>query len=271
MGEKLLVVSSPERAISSQKFTINSQLALTEISGNMESNNWNFGAGDPEFWLHKDELVVPGGRALDLGAGFGRSSFFFAMNGMEVDAYEADDEHRIILQESVADLPIKINTFNADVSLVNFTDNKYDTLILSQVFNHFPSKEAAMSVMKKGFRALKPGGYAYLRTIGTLASEFGEYTEASKYEYSGIKRLGTNCFEAPCGCSGEMRDEPVLFLDPLETMAFWEANGMKITEASVLPKKGQFNITYGADFNPYQDRGYGMIGGFITLIGRKAA
>lgn len=45
---------------------------------------WDFNNGDPEFWKFQDRLVVRGGRVLDLGIGFGRSSVFFALNGMEV-------------------------------------------------------------------------------------------------------------------------------------------------------------------------------------------
>lgn len=57
---------------------------LSDLIHNPNDQGWHFGTGDPEYWKFKDSLVVTGGKVLDIGITVARSSFFFALNGMDV-------------------------------------------------------------------------------------------------------------------------------------------------------------------------------------------
>lgn len=66
----------------------NERRDLSDLIHNPNERGWPFGNGDPEYWKFKDRLVVKGGKVLDLGVAVGRSSFFFALHGMDVLGYD---------------------------------------------------------------------------------------------------------------------------------------------------------------------------------------
>ncbi len=190
---------------------------------------------------------------------------------MTVDAYEKDPVISVVLDEINNQYPRVVNVFNTDVATARLTPSYYDTVMMESVFQHFISAKDAYQVMKKGFDSLKPGGYAYLRAVGTHDSAFEWFQGAANSPYSRVEELSKNCFIGTCHCSGEEKVEPMLFFDPLELPLFWEQNGMKLVDVQILPQQDGFNIMYGEtydDGSPPENR-KGMIGGFITLIGRK--
>lgn len=254
-------------------------IPYTPYNPYLPEKGWHFGTGDPEFWKFSSNLIVPGGKALDLGSGLGRTSMPFALQGMEVTAYETN--HAMVKAMSAVaenfDLPIAI--LSEDVRTADFGKNIYDTVILGQTFVHFESREEAFTVLEKAIDAVKPGGHIWFRGNGKGDPE--DNTREDFYIHT-------------CHCSGEMKIEPHLFFDPAELIHHLSNKGINIVhmqmgEMVTVPKKPKEapkkrpNIMYGEDWDPdreYFDETVGMEDLFregmsqrtddiITIIGQK--
>lgn len=247
------------------------EITPTELFSSMIHNphetGWFFPTGDPEFWKFSDKLLVPGGKALDLGVGDGRTSLPFALRGMPVIGYEIDPNNLILIRamQKEYDLPIDIreqNILEADLG-----KEQYDTVILGQTFNHFPNKEQALKVLENSIDAMKPGGHIWLRAGGKNSSAFEDLHYYSLDYPQEVKKVDNDVYLAPCNCSGERKIEPQLFFDPLELPFFMSSKGLKIVHAQIISEEGKMNIMYGEDWNRSQEPP--RLGGMITLIARK--
>jgi len=221
---------------------------------------WCFFSGDPEFWKFSDQLVVPGGKVLDLGVGFGRTSFPFALQGMEVVGYEfnyttATSVRRFV--KAYPFLPIKIR--NQDIRTANLGRSEFDTAILGETFNHFEDRESAYAVLDKTLAALKPGGAIYIRASSTMDSDYEDYANGAGWP------VNKHLFIAPCNCSGETKSEPQLFFEQTELLEYFLRHRTTIIHSQLLPQRGQMNIMYGED----SPEGGVPQGGAITIIAQK--
>ena len=183
---------------------------LSTLIHNRYDTGWYFGAGDPEFWVFKDKLLVPGGKALDLGMGQGKSSLFFALQGMEVTGYEVD-ENAIAIMRAITesyDLPIEIK--NEDMIQAYFGEEEYDTVLCGSTFAHFPSKTSAFKVLEKAVDAIKIGGHIWLRAGSKEDSSFRDLNYyVNFHSHEGFSKVDDDVYKAPCDCSGELKIEPV--------------------------------------------------------------
>lgn len=103
-------------------------------------------------------LPAPPGRALDLGAGRGISSFALARDGWEVVALEPDDSDLVgagAIGEiaRLADLPIEIVAAKAED--IPFPDAHFDVVHCRQALHHAADLGRMCS---EAMRVLKPGG-----------------------------------------------------------------------------------------------------------------
>ncbi|HEY5600711.1 MAG TPA: methyltransferase domain-containing protein, partial [Patescibacteria group bacterium] len=139
---------------------------LSQRINNQREQGWWFPAGDPEFWKFSDKLLIKGGKALDLGLGFGKSAFFFAINGMNVTGYETSQPAIKVVKslKQIFNLPIEIK--EEDFAAADLGKNIYDTVFLAQTLVHSPSEEAAFELINKAIKALKPCGRIWIRTSG---------------------------------------------------------------------------------------------------------
>ena len=235
---------------------------ILELALSIE-DGWDFRTGDPEIFTHRDMLVVPGGKALDLGIGGARTSLFFAMHGMEVQGYDIGVEATDIINSVAAAYDLPLHGDTADITRIGYGQSQYDMAVLSQTFVHFPSTGAAYGVIEKAAEALKPGGHMYIRAVGIHDNEFVEaeerWTEPSEED--------PRVYYEACGCSGEWRIEPHLFFDPIELMAFLETHGMQLVYSQVAPQRGSFNVMYAEDWHIRADPN--QMREMITLIARK--
>lgn len=251
--------------------TLYGEITPTELFSSIINNpyetGWFFPTGDPEFWKFSSKLFVPGGRALDLGVGDGRTSLPFALRGMHVTGYEINPNNLILIRtlQKEYDLPIDIR--GQDIVEADLGKEQYDTVILGQTFVHFSSKEQALKVLAKSIDAMRPGGYLWLRAGGKSSSTFEDLHYYSLDYPQEVKKVDNDVYMAPCNCSGERIIEPHLFFDPLELPLFVSKTGLKIVHTQIIPQEGKTNIMYGQDWNRSQEPP--RLGGMITLIAKK--
>jgi SAM-dependent methyltransferase len=247
----------------------------------LPEKGWHFGTGDPEFWKFSSKLIVPGGKALDLGSGLGRTSMPFALQGMEVTVYETNPTWVKAMGAVVGNFDLPISVLNEDIITADFGQNIYDTVILGQTFAHFESREEAFKVIKKVIDAIKPGGHIWFRGNGKGDPEAN--TREDFYMHT-------------CDCSGEMKMEPHLFFDPLELVRHLSKKGISIVhmqmgEMVTVPNKpkeepkNRPDIMYGEDWDPNREyfgetvskedlfgesiKGHQRTDDIITIIGQK--
>ncbi len=230
-------------------------------------HGWQFVVGDPEIYENMDRLLVPAGKALDVGIGLARSSLCLALNGMVVEGFDLDKE-RVEIINGWRDKGVPISAEVKDITNCRFGRDKYDTTIFSQTFIHFPNTELAYKVMKKGIAATKVGGHIYLRTVGTLDSMYSDHEECGLYPTEAERsKADPNVIYDWCGCSGEPRFDPHLFLNPFNLMVFLTGNGIKIVYSQTAPQYGEKNVMYGENW--HTPVSYYEQCGMITLIGEK--
>lgn len=235
-----------------------------------DGSTWSFGVGDPEIYKNLDILAVPGGKALDVGMGMARTSLCLAMYGMSLTGYDTDEE-RLSYVNQWKERGLDIEGINQDLFEADLGERIYDTTVFSQTFVHFPSTESAYQILEKGIKATKVGGHIYFRSGGIWDYVREDYLDALKNhpEHTEVTRSkeDPNVFHNWCGCSGDYKYDPHLFLDPIQLMAFFELNGIKIVHSQIAPQKGRVNVMYGEDWHApiaYYDES-----GMITLIGRR--
>jgi SAM-dependent methyltransferase len=236
---------------------------VLSIKNTDKDDGWGFGQGDPEFWRFQEHLLVPGGNLLDLGAGTGRSCMFFAMNGMNVTAYESSYINAQILRRVAkqGDLPIEVKRKDFETSKLG--REVYDTIILDSTLVHSPSKENAIQLLNKTVDALKPDGHIYVRTIGKEDDTYYQLASFAKHNPS----VETDVFSISCGCSGEFREEPILFFNQTDLLQYCLIKGMKIVHHQCMPEYGRMNTMFGEDWQGQSSQW--NTNGAITIIAQK--
>lgn len=226
-------------------------LFSTCIGSPEENVAWNFCVGDPEFWKFSRQLLVPGGRLLDLGIGLGRTSLAFALQGMEVTGYDTSDRAVRILRGLVKAYPfLPIEVRQEDIIKANLGHEEFDTVMLGQTFIHFPNKALAFTVLDKAGDALKPGGHLWVRAGGKEDCSYEEMKKEAGHSFSDTERIDDDVFTRACGCSGEYKSEPQLFFAQTELLEYFLRQGFKITHSQLMPEAWQANIMYGEDWMP---------------------
>ncbi len=233
------------------------------LKNNDLDQGWGFAQGDPEFWRFQDQLLVSDGSCLDLGAGAGRSSFFFAINGMKVTAYENSKINSNILKGIAKHGSIPIKVRQSDFAHSRIEKNFYDTVILDSTLIHLPSKDDALKLLDKSYHALKPGGHLYVRAVGKQDDSFTEMQYFNRFDPD---VLSSDVFSITCGCSGEVKEEPLLFLGQTDLLQYALQRKMKIIHHQCMPEFGRMNVMYGEN---WQNPVYNQTNGMITVIAQK--
>lgn len=230
---------------------------------------WNFSAGDPEYWRFHDVLVKPGGKVLDIGIGLGRSSLYFAFNGMSVTGYDTNPENVEEVNQFVAELtpylPCDMQAIHGDVKEAEIPNGEFDTAILAYM-HHQPSKAAMFELADIALDSLKPGGALWFRAVGIHSSGYRDMLRASEYYPDEIAIVGDGVIEHPCQCSGEYKIEPSVFLDPSEVIGYFAGKNTHIYHTQTLPTYDRWNMMFGEDFR--QDV-HTEEGGMISVLAVK--
>ena len=105
-----------------------------------------------------DKYLEVGNKILEIGAGTGRYSIYYAKKGYEVESVELVKSNIEEFKKHITnDMKIKINEGNA-LDLYMYNDNTFDiTLLLGPVYHLF-SIEEKREAIEEAIRVTKPSG-----------------------------------------------------------------------------------------------------------------
>lgn len=112
-----------------------------------------------------EKYLKPGDRILEIGAGTGAYSLYYANKGYKVDAIELSKSNVEVFKTKITkDLDVNVIQGNA-VDLSVYKDNAFDiTLCLGPLYHLFKEEETT-SAIEEAIRVTKPGGKIYLAFI----------------------------------------------------------------------------------------------------------
>ena len=233
-----------------------------------QRTGWNFGAGNPEFWRYADRLVKLGGTVLDIGMEYGRSSLYFAINGMNVQGIDTRPDTLDMVNEAVASLhpalEIDVTTRVADARQEDLGENTFDVVLLDHTFNHANSKAEALALLDKAYAAVRPRGHIWVRGIGKEHSEYAEFI--SEASWGGAEIVDDDVILHPCNCSGVPGFDPTLFFGQTDLLQYFARKGATIVDSQLMPEVGRHNFMFGEDYNREMPVG---VSGFVTMLAQK--
>lgn len=114
-----------------------------------------------------DKYLKKGDKILEVGAGTGAYSLYYARQGYEVESIELSEVNLAILKSKITpELNIKAHQGNA-IDLSRYEDNTFDiTLVLGPLYHVF-DKEERQRVIKEAIRVTKKDGIIYYAFILT--------------------------------------------------------------------------------------------------------
>lgn len=244
--------------------------------GRTERTGWFFGAGNPEFWKYQQMLLVPGGRLLDVGCASGRSSVFFALNGMGVVGVDPNraktDDYKSVADE----LELSLEIYNSRLQDIQFEEASFDTVLLDHTFAHSNDRQEVTEILEKSWTLLKPGGFLWIRANGIEDGHYWEMVSEAKKGYrlmghgaypTEIEVIDDGLLEHPCNCSGELQRDRSIFLDQLGLQIELAGLGAEIAHLQCIPREDQKNLMFGEDYN--WELGEVWQGGTISIIAKK--
>lgn len=121
-----------------------------------------------------EKFLKPGMRILDLGAGTGEYSLYFASNGYEVTAIELVEKHVKQIEGKISsNMNIKVLQGNAlDLSFIK--DNSYDIVLCFGPLYHLGNIEDRMKCIREVKRVCKENGemfYAFISNDMVITTE----------------------------------------------------------------------------------------------------
>jgi SAM-dependent methyltransferase len=128
---------------------------------------------------------------LELGAGHGRDTIFFASNGIEVAALDysvvATDILNRIAKEKL--LPIKSQTFDVKKNPLPFSDGYFDAVYAHMLFNMRFSEDELHFIFSEIRRVLKPKGLNFFSVRNHHDKSYGKGREVDKgiYDIDGFQ------------------------------------------------------------------------------------
>lgn len=111
------------------------------------------------------QYLTPGDRILDVGAGTGEYSLYFARKGFPVSALELANSNIAAFQANMKDdLPIDLAQGNA-LDLNRYADNSFDVVLLFGPLYHLHSVDDRLQCIREAKRVCKPGGKLFFAFI----------------------------------------------------------------------------------------------------------
>lgn len=112
-----------------------------------------------------EKYLKPNGKILDLGAGAGEYSTFFAEKGYEVDSLELSDENIKAFREKIKpEWKLNLKQGNA-LDLSEYSEETYDIVLLMGPLYHLKSNEDKMKVIQEAKRVCKKDGLIFFAFI----------------------------------------------------------------------------------------------------------
>jgi len=126
---------------------------------------------------HEGMQSIAGRRVLDLGAGFGALSLYFAHLGAEVVAVDPDEQRLQVARAIAQRHGLSLSTVAARARSLPFADDSFEVVVAEDCLAHIGGGQTYARALAEIHRVLKPGGWvviggrdrsqARLRTPGT--------------------------------------------------------------------------------------------------------
>ena len=120
-----------------------------------------------------EKYLKPGMRIIEIGAGTGVYSHYFAQRGYEVDAVEIM-EYNIGIFKANTHPGEKVTITQGDaIDLKGFEDGSYDITLLLGPMYHLYTKEDKLSALREAIRVTKPGGVVFAAYCNNDMTAYG--------------------------------------------------------------------------------------------------
>lgn len=112
-----------------------------------------------------EAYLAPNARILDIGAGAGEYSLYFARKGFQVSALELADSNIAAFREKITpELPLELNQGNA-LDLSRYEDGSFDIVLLLGPLYHLHRDGDKLQCIREAKRVCKPGGKLFFAFI----------------------------------------------------------------------------------------------------------
>ncbi|MFH1701378.1 MAG: methyltransferase domain-containing protein [Candidatus Zixiibacteriota bacterium] len=109
--------------------------------------------------------LKPGQQVLDCPCGIGRTTILMARNGLKMTGVDFHQGYLDELDKKAAQKNLKIKTVQSDMRRINF-ENKFHAVVnLWTSFGYFENESDNFLVLKKFYKALRPGGRLLIQAI----------------------------------------------------------------------------------------------------------
>ena len=142
-----------------------------------------------------EKYLQPGARILDVGAGTGAYSFYFAKQGYHVDALELADKNMRVFREKLeshSELPLTLCQGNA-VDLGEYESDSYDIVLLLGPLYHLHKAEERQKCIAEAKRVCKPDGmifFAFIHNDMVILTELDydpHWLDGETYDHESFK------------------------------------------------------------------------------------
>ena len=119
---------------------------------------------EPNWKLIEYLHMIPKGPVLDLGAGNGRNSLFFAELGHEVDYVDKSKTYAKRMKDRAEDEKLMLNVYNMDLCDFDIPEKHYTLIIASKILQLFPTTDIE-SITRKMNAGIARKGLIYVYTF----------------------------------------------------------------------------------------------------------
>lgn len=112
-----------------------------------------------------EKYLTPGARILDIGAGTGVYSLYFARQGYAVSALELSEDNVAVFRGKLTDSdPVDLHQGDA-LDLSGYADNSFDIVLLFGPLYHLHNERDRLRCIEEAKRVCKPGGKLFFAFI----------------------------------------------------------------------------------------------------------
>ena len=140
-----------------------------------------------------DSVLVPGARILDIGAGAGEYSLYFAKQGYDVTAVELSPANIAAFEQKIApEHPVRLLQGNA-LDLSMFADESFDVVLLMGPLYHLSREADRDRAIAQAKRVCKPGGkifFAFISNDMVVLTELAyrsQFFSEETYDHASFK------------------------------------------------------------------------------------
>lgn len=140
-----------------------------------------------------ERYLKPGVQILDIGAGAGEYSLYFAKKGFQVSAIELADSNIASFRAKITEnLPLVLTQGNA-LDLSRYADNSFDIVLLFGPLYHLHNNTDKLQCIREAKRVCKPSGKIFFAFISndivilTMQQEHPEYLLEGAYDKESFK------------------------------------------------------------------------------------